>query len=129
MIYLITGTVNQGKSARLLGIYQSLKIGNGIYNHKIYRGDTIVGQELIHLVTGESRLFSYREEYIHRDWDEECRYRSFSFSRAGLDFGREIIEKALDSAGGPIFLDEIGPLELEGEWFCEIFKRLLAAQV
>lgn len=129
MIYLITGAVNQGKSTRLLSIYRSLKIGEGFYNRKIYRGDTIVGQEIVDLATGESKLFSYREGYIPRNWDEECRYQSFSFSRAGLDFGREIIRNALDSAIGPIFLDEIGPLELEGKGFCKIFMRLLAAPV
>lgn len=129
MIYVITGAVNQGKTTRLLGIYQNLKIGDGFYNRKIYRGDMIAGQEIIHLATGASSLFSYREEFIPGNWDEECRYRSFSFSRAGLDFGRRIIQKALDSAMEPIFLDEIGPLELAGKGFGEIFMRLLAARM
>ncbi len=127
MIHMITGAVNQGKSTQLLGIYRSLQKGDGFYNRKIYHGDCFVGQEIVHLATGESRLFAFRDGFIPENWHEECRYDTFSFSREGLSFGREIIRNALDSNIEPLFIDEIGPLELEGKGFSKLFSSLLAA--
>lgn len=141
MIHLITGAVNQGKSTRLLSIYRSLQRGDGFYNHKIYHQGNFVGQEIVHLVTGESRLLSFRNGFIPHgksfipdgsclfpdDWDEECRYDAFRFSREGLNFGREIIRNALERQLEPIFIDEIGPLELAGKGFYEILKTFIAA--
>lgn len=129
MIYFITGAVNQGKSFNLINIYRSLGKGDGFYNRKLYRGDCFVGQEIVHLATGESRLFSLKIEFLPTGWYEECCYETFSFSREGLNFGRRIIENALENKINPVFIDEIGPLELEGKGFNEIFMKLLTVSV
>lgn len=141
MIHLITGAVNQGKSTRLLNIYHSLQRGDGFYNRKIYHQGNFVGQEIVHLATGESKLFSFRNGFIPDrkspfsdgnglfpdDCDEECRYDVFRFSREGLNFGRGIIRNALEHQLEPIFIDEVGPLELTGKGFYEILKTSIAA--
>lgn len=124
MVYFITGAVNIGKSSHLLRLYRSLKKGDGFYNRKIYSGNTLAGQEIVHLATDESKPFSYREGFIPENWLEESRYGAFSFSRSGLAFGREIINKALDLQIEPLFIDEIGPLELQGQGFRDVFENL-----
>ena len=129
MVHFITGAINIGKSTRLLGIYRSLKKGDGFYNRNIYRGNVFAGQEIVHLATEESEPFSYREGFIPENWQEECRYGAFSFSRSGLEFGREIIKKALCFRIEPLFIDEIGPLELQGEGFHDIFSSLINTSV
>jgi nucleoside-triphosphatase THEP1 len=150
MIHFITGAVNQGKSTRLLNIYRSLQMGDGFYNRKIYRGDSLAGQEIVHLASGASKLFSLREGFIPErerftldrkilfpageslfpaDWEEECRYDAFRFSRAGLNFGREIIRNALERQLELIFIDEVGPLELAGQGFYETVKASIAASI
>jgi nucleoside-triphosphatase THEP1 len=143
MIHLITGAVNQGKTTYLLGIYRALQSGDGFYNRKIYHGNSFAGQKIVHLATGENRLFSLREGFIPEqvrftsgrerftpeDWDEECRYDTFRFSRDGLNFGREIVRNALTHHREPIFIDEIGPLELAGQGFCEIFSVLVTTSM
>lgn len=125
MIHFITGAVNIGKSTYLLGIYRSLDKGDGFYNRKIYRVNSIVGQEIVHLATEESRLFSYRDGFIPQSWPEECHYSNFSFSRDGLEFGRGIIKKAIFFHLEPLFIDEIGPLELQGQGFHDLFSSLI----
>lgn len=125
MIHLITGGVNQGKSTRLLNIYQTLGKGDGFYNRRVYQGITLIGQEIIHLATGQRYMLAFREEHIPEGWNEECRLGPFSFSREGWEFGRQIIESGLENQVSPSFLDEIGPLELAGRGWDAILRRVL----
>lgn len=129
MVHLITGAVNRGKSTKLRLIYHNLQKGDGFYNRRIFREDSLMGQEIIRLATGESRLFSLRNEFIPESWVQECRYGAFSFSKAGLEFGRKIIARSILNHLEPLFLDEIGPLELEGKGFCESFSNALVAKI
>lgn len=125
MIHLITGAVNQGKSTGLLAIYRRLGTGDGFYNRRILQGNETIGQAIIHMATGASRVLAYREGFIPRAWNEQCRYGPFSFAGEGFDFGRRIIQKALEKQIIPIFIDEIGPLELAGMGFDPIMFQAL----
>ncbi|HBT17706.1 MAG TPA: hypothetical protein DEB05_12225 [Firmicutes bacterium] len=129
MIYIITGEINQGKSRKLLSFYREGQKGEGFYNYKIFRDGFYVGQKIIRLTTGESREFSYREGFIPDNWREEGRFKNFSFSKKGLEFGRNIIKNALAYYIEPLFIDEVGPLELQGKGFCGVFKDTLDAGV
>ena len=129
MIFLITGAVNQGKSTYLLNLYQRLSQGDGFYNRKIYDQNRFIGQEIIHLATGEARLLSIIDGFQSPKWCEECHYGRFSFSKEGLDFGRNIIHNALSRQIQPIFIDEIGPLEICGKGFSKILTILLSSSI
>ena len=129
MVHLITGAVHQGKSTYLLHLYRSLQLGDGFYNRPVFREGRLAGQEIVHLATGASRPFSFRDGFIPQDWDEECRYHVYSFSGAGLKFGREIITRACQNRIEPLFVDEIGPLELAGKGFYGLVTDLLPKRI
>ncbi|HBL37424.1 MAG TPA: hypothetical protein DDZ55_11520 [Firmicutes bacterium] len=129
MIYFITGQVNQGKSSKLRSIYQEQRTGDGFYNRKLIRNGVFVGQELVRLTSGESRIFSYRTGFIPEDWEAGAAYRDFSFSEAGLAFGCQIIWATLAERIEPIYLDELGPLELAGNGFAHVFRETLCAGI
>jgi nucleoside-triphosphatase THEP1 len=48
----------------------------------------------------------------------------FVFSKAGFDKAIQIIRVAIDT-GGWLVIDEIGPMELRGEGFCDVLKEVL----
>jgi nucleoside-triphosphatase THEP1 len=49
----------------------------------------------------------------------------FAFSKAGFDKAIQIIRNAITKEGW-LVIDEIGPLELKGEGFCDVLKEVLA---
>jgi nucleoside-triphosphatase THEP1 len=51
----------------------------------------------------------------------------FVFSKAGFDKAIQIIRDAISKEGW-LVVDEIGPLELKGQGFCEILKKVLAVR-
>jgi len=55
-------------------------------------------------------------------------YETYSFSKEGLEFAENIINSLLSSGIEPIYIDEIGPLELHEKGFHELFKSCLSSR-
>lgn len=127
MIYIITGEINSGKSTYLLSLFHQIKTGDGFCNRKVFSGKTYIGQEIIHLSTGHTCPFSYRSDYIPKDWDELFTYQDYSFSRSGIQFCRDIINNQLNNTQ-PCYIDEIGPLELAEKGLYRDFLALLKTE-
>lgn len=123
MISIITGSVNSGKSTKLVSIYKSLGKGDGFFNRKIYSENLYIGQEIIRMSNGESMIWSLRGE-VPACWQEQYCYADFSFSKAALKFAEEIVNSAIKS-NEIVFIDEIGPLELQNKGFHNLFKCCL----
>ena len=49
----------------------------------------------------------------------------FAFSKAGFEKAIQIIRDAINKEGW-LIIDEIGPLEIKGEGFCDLLKEVLA---
>lgn len=124
MIYIITGDINSGKSTYLLSLFYKNNMGDGFYNRKLFADSSYIGQEVIHLSTGNTCPFSYRSDYIREGWDELFTYQDYSFSHSGLLFCRDIINNMLNN-NQPAYIDEIGPLELQEQGLYDDFRRLL----
>lgn len=120
-IHVVTGGIGRGKSRRLREIYEELGRGDGFVNRRILRGGLTVGQDLVRLSTGESRPFSRRKGFIPDGWDERYRYGGYSFSGNGIRFAEDIMADAVESGRFPLFIDEIGPLELKDEGLAASF--------
>ena len=127
MIYFITGHIGCGKSTKLLSMYQSLSIGDGFYNIRRYNGNQTIGQDIVHVSTGNYIPFSRIDGFIPRHWHEAGRYRNYSFSKDGLAFTNKIIQQLLDTNETIAYIDELGHLELKKEGLYHQFNALLQA--
>jgi nucleoside-triphosphatase THEP1 len=125
MVNIITGPVNSGKTSRLLSEYESRKKGDGFMLPKVFIGESYAGQHIVRLSSKEGIPFSYKRDFIPEHWNELYRLDNYSFSKDGFSFAEKIIENIIKNSVSPVYLDELGPLELQEAGFYELFKRLL----
>lgn len=125
MVHIITGRQNHGKTNKILSIYEKLKKGDGFITRKLFRYHCFIGYEIVRLQTRESIPFAYKREYTPHDWDEIYKYGSFTFSKKALRFAEKIITESINKGVSPVFIDEIGPLELDGKGFSNILREVL----
>lgn len=125
MVNIITGEINSGKTSRLLNLYGEINRGDGFYCRKNYIANRYAGQMIVRLTTGESSCFSFKQNFIPTGWDECYTYEDYSFSRTGLIFANKIAMEIVKENIQPVFIDEIGPLELAGRGFHEILNQFL----
>jgi nucleoside-triphosphatase THEP1 len=129
MVYIITGKINEGKTTKLLSIFNKIKYGDGFINQKVFVDGVNAGQEIMRLSTGEKRYFSLKDGYMPDTWNEKVRYGSYSFSEEGFAFAEKIIRDVIENRTEPVFIDEIGPLELQGAGFHDLFSALLEQKI
>lgn len=128
MINIITGEINSGKTTRLMNLFSKIGTGDGIALPKYFVEGQYAGQNIIHLSSGQSMLFSLKDDFIPDGWSEQARYMNYSFSAEGLLFADRIFNEIIYKNLNPVFIDEIGPLELRKEGFFSALRQLLVLQ-
>ena len=104
MVNIITGELNQGKTAKIFSIFQEIQSGDGFVSRKMFDGERFLGYEILHLKSGDNIPLAYHLDHIPEKWQEAARIGLFSFSGKGIEFGEKIIENAIDQNIEP-FID------------------------
>lgn len=125
MVHIVAGAINSGKTTKLQEIFKKCPTGDGFILSKNFHDGHNIGQQILRLSTGEHLPFSYRIPYLPCNWDHIYTYKDYSFSRSGFAFAASIIYELIEKKVSPVFMDEIGPLELMGTGFHDLFKNLL----
>jgi nucleoside-triphosphatase THEP1 len=113
MITIITGSRSVGKTTLLLKLIEELenkgRKPSGIMTPSIYdKDDNKIGFYALDIRSGEQWELGRSDKLLSGP-----SYGPFSFSEIGFIRANEIIEKVLTEGSADVFLDEIGPLELE----------------
>ena len=125
MVCLIIGEINQGKTKKILSVYNRKKQGDGFITRKLFKNNTFIGYEIVRLSTEKSVPFAYMGDYAPSEWDEIYKYGPYTFSRKALTFAENIVDEIIKKRINPVFIDEVGPLELQEKGFFSILKRIL----
>ncbi len=124
MIKIVPGNINSGKTRRMIELYRELG-GAGFVSVKHIEDGILHGYDLLKLGTDLKIPFARYRELTSDGWKEAFAYGPFSFSRDGLEAGIGILRQAMKNGISPLFIDEIGPLELEGLGFHDIFEEIV----
>lgn len=126
MVHIVTGHINSGKTTKkMTDIYHATGKGDGYVSIKHMLNDRVHSYEVMRLSTGEKHLLVLREDYITEDWVEGCKIGPYSFSKNTLDLVHETMLELLEQKVSPIFLDEVGLLEVQRKGFHRTFKKLV----
>lgn len=126
MITIITGEKDAGKTRFLEQWYDLDSAGAGFCSPKVLSDSgQLCGYDLLFL-PGKKRLPFIRlaTEADCQDLEKIVKGR-FAFSLTAITAARRHIEIACQSASAPIWIDEIGALELSGLGFDTLFRHAL----
>jgi nucleoside-triphosphatase THEP1 len=128
MITIITGAVNSGKTTQLLKFYSENRQGEGFALPKYYVNGNYAGQKIVRLSSGESTIFSLTKSYIPPHWHEDFHYENYSFSAEGMLLANHITDDIIMNNLNPVFIDEVGPLEIQKKGFYFITRKMISYQ-
>jgi len=83
--------------------------GDGILSVKYFEDGRHAGYDLLHLRRGRSLPFIRRRDNLPPDWDGVAETGPWVFSAAAFRFAEKIFK---NNRSEPLYLDEIGPLEI-----------------
>lgn len=129
MIHIVTGKINSGKSAKLGSIYNELQKGDGFISVKRMHYDKVHGYETMRLTSKAFHPLVIREEFSHQHIDIACQIGPYLFLADTLKHVEQEIEEMISNQVSPIFLDEIGQLELYDKCFNNIFYKMIESKL
>ncbi|MFP4077717.1 MAG: nucleoside-triphosphatase [Candidatus Izemoplasmataceae bacterium] len=121
MVVIVTGTINSGKTTRMKALHEEHG-GDGFVMEKTMDKDTVKSYHALRLSTGEKRLLVLREGYQAEGFKEAVRIGPYRFSAEALKWVETTLKTLMKRRIEPLFLDEVGGLELRGEGFDSILK-------
>lgn len=124
MVSFITGPMNSGKTTRLKQVHSELG-GDGFLMIKVMRQNKVHSYKARRLSSGEEGLLVIRDIWKDSTFQEACRIGPYCFSEEVLSWIEKTMYQLLDLDVEPLYLDEIGQLELEGKGFATILSRLI----
>jgi nucleoside-triphosphatase THEP1/ABC-type thiamin/hydroxymethylpyrimidine transport system permease subunit len=114
-IFILSGPVQSGKTTSLIKRTEKRNDVYGILT-------PVVDGKRVFMNVQARQLFDMEAT---EEETEVLTVGRFIFSKKGFDKAIQIIRDAKDKEGW-LIIDEIGPMELRGEGFCEVLKEVLA---
>ena len=128
MLNIVTGKINSSKTTTIFNIYKILNKGDGFISIKNMEGNTVHSYDILHLTTGEKRRLVIRDIYCEKDFVKCCQIGPYLFSESTVKAVETRIRDFIKQGVSPLFLDEIGLLEIDGMCFHNIFKEMLKSK-
>lgn len=101
--------------------------GDGFISPKAFVDGVFVGYDLTRLSTDEAMPLARVVGTPDAVKIEGFAFGRFAFSNAAFDYAESVYEKIIAANIAPVFIDEIGPIELDGGGFDRIFRRMLSS--
>ena len=127
MVKIITGKVNAGKTTTLLKTYRLDRKGDGFAAIKKMNGNEVYGYNMLHLSNDNIIPWMVHQKYFLRDFTKTGKFGPFYLNLDLLAMLESIIDELIVQRISPIYLDEVGVLEINGGGYHNILKKLLSS--
>ena len=128
MLRIVTGKINSGKTTTLGNIYKTFK-GDGFISIKHMKQDKVHSYDILRLSTNETTPFILNENLIETTKPISCQIGPYIFLQDTLSYIEDTLKELIKNKVSPIYLDEIGLLELEDKCLHKIFTELLTSKL
>lgn len=128
MVHIVTGKINSGKTTFLLAKYLSNPVGDGFISLKTMDHFHVRHYDALRLSTNQETLLAVHEKYLKEEVIKD-RIGPYGFIKSTIEMIELEIEKLIQAKIQPIYLDEIGVLELEDKGFSTILRKMISSEL
>ncbi len=125
MIIIVTGKMNEGKTTTLKQHYLKNKKGDGFISEKKMVEQRVHSFTSVKLSTQEQKLLMLHEFFYSENFVSAGKIGPYFINLFTLDWIEKSISKMIEAHIEPIYLDEIGVLELKGYGYDRILRKMI----
>ena len=127
-VTIFTGEINSGKSSNIFNYFQKEQKGDGWISEKIFENQEHIGYNILRLSTNESVTFIRDRNHTDTNWKSILERGNWNFSEEGFNISQKWGEEILSQNTSPIYIDEIGKIELDGLLFRAFLEKCITAK-
>lgn len=129
MNIIFVGKVNDGKTTALKNHYEKNLEGDGFISIKKMINDRVHSYISTRLSTKEEKVILVHEQFFSKDFLVAGKIGPFIINLLTLESIEKSIIKMISSHVYPIYLDEIGVLEIKGYGYDYIFRKMIQSKL
>lgn len=125
MITIVTGKMNEGKTTALKKLYHDQKKGDGFISEKRMADQRVHSFTSVRLSSQEQKVLMLHEYFYSESFVSAGKIGPYFINLFTMDWIEKSILKMIENHIEPIYLDEIGVLELRGYGYDRIFRKMV----
>ncbi len=125
MVHIVTGKINSGKTTFLQEQYRKNHDGDGVLSLKIMQNRDIVGYDVYYLGLGKKKRLMMHERHYFGEFAKVGKIGPYVYDDDRFKRTVLYLQRLIDNNVSPIYLDEVGMLEINGGGFDGIIKQLV----
>jgi len=129
MVKIVTGKINSSKTTKALHIYNYSKLGDGFLSIKNMENDLVLSYDAQRLSTHEKRRLIVHQKHSKESFTSYQSLGPYLFNLDTICWIETCVDQFIFNQTSPIYLDEIGLLELQGNGFDSILRKLLSTNI
>jgi nucleoside-triphosphatase THEP1 len=129
MITIVTGNINSGKTTKMIHLYEKDLRGGGIVSTKNMHGSLVHSYEAMNLINKENRPLMLHQQFADFPIDNKKMIGPYIINQATIKWIENVIIKLINEKMQPLYIDEIGMLELSGDGFHELLLIMLKSRL
>jgi nucleoside-triphosphatase THEP1 len=128
-VLLVTGEINSGKTAKMRELYKASDSGSGFLSVKIFDNSIHTGYDLLFLPDNYSMPFIRKKEYMNGNEKTVFKTGKYIFLKKAFDEAEKIINRNIINNNYTVYIDELGPLELEKKCFYKSALKVINSNI
>lgn len=117
MVTIITGEINSGKTKKMKGLYSETRSGDGFFCMKTFKNNIHIGYDLVSISQNDSEPFIRKKQFLENSDKTIFNIGDYCFLEKSFYKAEETVAHLVKEKTGPIYVDELGLLELQKKCF------------
>lgn len=129
MIKIITGKINSGKTTKMIELYEQNQSGDGFVSLKFMNQDKVDHYEIMKLSTKEKKVLMIHHDSPLFTEPKEVFIGPYHLQDEAIHWVHKEIQEMIKKAVTPLYLDELGLLELENKGFHQTVIEMISSKL
>ncbi len=125
MVKIVTGKIDSHKTERTKALYDADHKGDGFISLKMMLKNKVHSYQALRLSSGDKFPLVVRDEFVYEDFPIGCQIGPYLFNKKTIDMIIREISLLVKKRVAPLYLDEVGLLEIEGKCFDPIVRIMV----
>jgi nucleoside-triphosphatase THEP1 len=125
MVKIVTGDMNSGKTTHIYSLYKQTEEGDGFIQLKTMQDNKVHHYDILFLKSKLKKKLAFHQTFYENQFKEPFYFGPYVFNQEIFFEVDRAIDMMIKDNVKPIYLDEIGMLEIKQKGYAPLLKKLL----
>jgi len=128
MVHIVIGNINTGKTTWLKKRFDHHGLGAGVLGVKLWKDGDIYGYKAHLLPSGQEEIILIHQRHYNHEFENFGMIGPYFYNLDAFNHINQHIIEAIDRSVSPIYVDEVGKLEISGGGYDPVIKKIALSQ-